>query len=311
MMSSPCNTVSAIALVMGIFLVNDVGAFQNQEIGDASIRTRWLTPTLSSSARKKTTVIFSALSAERPPESSLSGLVSGMLEAQMEIAKETRELENLTMLQSHNPGMPLLGNDGVYCILNEEQLHNFQLAHSDKLVILKFSSPVCKACRALKEKFRHLNQKPYFVGQPVVFADIVLSNNKNFRDPFRDYVTSNLKVQKIPSLQFYSPGTLLESTVGCDPETGCSWSKIKAQMIQFVEEFAPQIHPAVFEGIAVPDCNNKHISDSLEEETTEAICTAVQTTTVQASSTPSLLQSMPSRIRDILLWRREAKGTRH
>lgn len=170
-------------------------------------------------------------------ESSLSGLVNGMLQAHQEIAKETAELAQ--QLKKNNQGTPIPGKDGVYSILNEEQFRNFQLENAEKLVILKFSSPVCQACRALKQKFHNLHQSALFENKPVVFADIVLSNNKNFHDPFRDFVTSQLDVRKIPTVQFYSMGELVD-TVVCGPE-GCSWSKMKQQMISFVNQWAPKV----------------------------------------------------------------------
>lgn len=294
----------SFSALVATHLGNDakVGAFRTvRESGVPCNRAFGVTDTLPQC--RKIAALFSAHPAEQPESSSLSGLVNGMLQAQQEMAKEARELQNRANLQRHNPGMPVLGSDGVYSILSEDQLHNFQTANADKLVILKFSSPVCKACRELKQKFRHLNESPNFAGRPVVFADIVLSNNKNVQDPLRDYVTSQLRVQKIPSLQFYSDGTHLVDTVGCDPETGCSWSKIKQQMVQFVEQWAPQIQTEVTE--ASSSISDQEIVETMSEDMESINAVHTTTSTPEPIHSKTLLQSLQGRLRDALFRRRD------
>merc|ERR1719253_781691 len=96
----------------------------------------------------------------------------------------------------------------------------------------KFSSPICAACRMLKQKFQTLHRNPKFADAPVVFADIVVSNNKNVQDPFRDYITSQLQVRRTPSIHFYA-GSIVDQ-IFCDEEVGCSWPKIQQQMLDFI-----------------------------------------------------------------------------
>ncbi|KAG7337653.1 thioredoxin [Nitzschia inconspicua] len=283
---------SALVLTISLLSNATVVAFRTQEVRDVAIRIRTSRFRHGAIDSRRALMLYSAISAEQP-ESSLSGLVNGMLEAHKEIAEEAKELEDFTKLSSENPGMPLLGSDGVYNILTEEQLHNFRSAHADKLVILKFSSPVCKACRALKQKFRHLNDAPHFVGQPVVFADIVISNNKNFKDSFREYVTKQLNVRQIPSLQFYSAGNHLVNTVGCDPETGCSWTKIKQQMVEFVQKWAPEVKRRSVKGVV-----------GVLSEDTESI-THMKPSATPTTVSPSLLHAMHRRIRAVLFRHRD------
>ncbi|KAG7347574.1 thioredoxin [Nitzschia inconspicua] len=283
---------SALVLTISLLSNATVVAFRTQEVGDVAIRIQTSRFRHGAIDSRRALMLYSAISAEQP-ESSLSGLVNGMLEAHKEIAKEAKEREDITKLSSQNPGMPLLGSDGVYNILNEEQLHNFRSAHADKLVILKFSSPVCKACRALKQKFRHLNDAPHFVGQPVVFADIVISNNKNFKDSFREYVTKQLNVRQIPSLQFYSAGNHLVNTVGCDPETGCSWTKIKQQMVEFVQKWAPEVkRSSVKEVVGI-------LSEDMES------ITHMKPSGTPTTASTSLLHAMHRRIRAVLFRHRD------
>ena len=87
----------------------------------------------------------------------------------------------------------------------------------------------------LRQKFQTLHRSPKFIGKPVLFADIVISNNKKVQDPFRDYITSQLQVRRIPSIHFYAGGSDgLVDQIFCDDEGGCSWPKIQQQMLDFV-----------------------------------------------------------------------------
>lgn len=165
----------------------------------------------------------------------LSGLLGEMFEAKLEMSKENKQLESLL---TENSDMPVLGHDGIYRIVSQNQLENFKAANADKLVFLKFSSPICAACRMLRQKFQTLHRSPKFAGKPVVFADIVISNNKKVADPFRDYITSQLQVERVPSIHFYGNGGLVDE-IFCDDETGCSWPKIQQQMLDFIGQHSP------------------------------------------------------------------------
>jgi len=178
----------------------------------------------------------------------LSGLLGEMFQAKLEMSRENKELESLA---SKNSDMPTLGGDGIYRIINQKQLENFKAANADKLVFLKFSSPICAACRMLKQKFQTLHRNPKFAGAPVVFADIVISNNKRVQDPFRDYITTQLEVRRIPTIHFYAGGSGSNTDnahvdeIYCDDEGGCSWPKIQQKMLDFVgQHYTPPPIPA-------------------------------------------------------------------
>jgi hypothetical protein len=266
------------------FPVLSVQGFQTTRNHNENVhRTR--TERVQKSQHSRTTSLSSAASSSSS-SSSLSGLVGGMLKAQAEISKEKQELQQLQD-DDGDKGMPILGQDGIYKILNEEQFHNFKAAHADKLVILKFSSPVCQACRMLKEKFRSLIKSgdTRFAGQPLVFADILVSNDKRYQDPFRDYVTSKLNVQRIPSIQLLSADTLVD-TIGCAPE-GCSWTNLKQQMVAFVEEFAPTLLAPTAVVVTAPEGE----SSSLLPHTSDEIRSAKN-----KQETPTRVQSLQNRV---------------
>mmetsp|Transcript_165 Transcript_165/g.414 ORF Transcript_165/g.414 Transcript_165/m.414 type:complete len:302 (-) Transcript_165:267-1172(-) len=214
----------------------------------------------------------------------LSGLLGEMFEAKLETSRINTELESLS---SQNTDMPILGNDGVYRIISQIQLENFKAAHPDELLFLKFSSPICAACRMLKHKFQALHRSEKFAGAPVIYADIVISNNKKVPDPFRDYVTSQLQVQRVPCIHFYAGGNDSNANhIYCDEDEGaCSWPKIQQQMLEFVGRY-----------YTVPT------KTALEESSSQAALAVARTlksptTTISITATPETTNKISKRQR--------------
>lgn len=150
-------------------------------------------------------------------------------------------------------GMPRQGRDGIYEILTEQQFHNFMLENSGRLVILKFTTSYCQACKKLDQHFRHLQEDPRFnndlLEDPVVaVANVHISHNRygTLDDPFGDFVTFQLGVVSVPQVRFYANAKKIE-TITCDRTKGCSWTDIKHRIVDFVEEFASQINGKPFE----------------------------------------------------------------
>mmetsp|Transcript_11272 Transcript_11272/g.27071 ORF Transcript_11272/g.27071 Transcript_11272/m.27071 type:complete len:280 (-) Transcript_11272:210-1049(-) len=200
----------------------------------------------------------------------LSNLLGDMFQAKLEMSRETRELKSLV---SEDNDMPILGTDGIYRIINQRQLENFKAANSDKLLFLKFGSPICAACRMLKQKFQMLHRNPKFAGAPVVFADIVISNNKRVPDPFRDYITSQLEVQRIPTIHFYAGGSdAVVDQIFCEDGGGCSWPKIQQRMLDSVRQHdttptpTPQTHTASSAAAAVAPSSMPSVKMSKREK---------------------------------------------
>ena len=96
----------------------------------------------------------------------------------------------------------------------------------DKLVVVKFFAPWCKACKVLEPKFLSIVNDPQYQDLPIVFSDLSVAGNK-------DYL-KNLGVLALPSIQFYAgkEGGLVES-FPCGP------SKVpilKQKLAQLVHE---------------------------------------------------------------------------
>lgn len=135
--------------------------------------------------------------------------------------------------------------------------------HQDKLIVLRFTSPFCQACKKLKQKFKdYLNQDPRFQdGGTVVLADLMVSNNKNVEDPFTDFVTS-LGVTKIPFVQMNANGEAVDTFTCVE---GCSWPKLKSKLLGFVDKYEGTLEKAA---AAVEDSETVRVSAKAEEEDT-------------------------------------------
>ena len=138
---------------------------------------------------------------------------------------------------------------------------DFLTVNSDKLVILKISKPLCRACKMLKEKFRGIGGDEAFDGLPVVFADILTPNQPD--NPFAQYVQSHLHVVAVPSMHFYAPGNQLVANFGCGP-TQLSWTQLKQKMADFVQEWTA-VDPSTHEATAITVQAETEISSQQHE----------------------------------------------
>jgi len=125
-----------------------------------------------------------------------------------------------------NPSNDLkeLGSDGIYHIRNQEQYHEFLASNSDKIIVLKFFAPWCKACQSLDPRFQRIVDDPKYANLPLVFADLSVSENKE--------LAKRIGVLALPSVRMYAGGGLVEN-FPCGP------SKVpilKAKLDQLVHD---------------------------------------------------------------------------
>jgi thiol-disulfide isomerase/thioredoxin len=70
------------------------------------------------------------------------------------------------------PAMPSQSaQTGVYQIASEKQYDNFIKAHPEKLVVIKFYTTYCQACRMLEPKFLAVKSDPQLQHMPIVWAE--------------------------------------------------------------------------------------------------------------------------------------------
>ena len=96
-------------------------------------------------------------------------------------------------------------------------------AHPDKLVVIKFFAPWCRACKGLEPKFLQIVQDEKYQDLPLLWADLSIQHNKDF--------VKSLGVLALPSIQFYASGGRLVESFPCGP------SKVpilKRKLTQFI-----------------------------------------------------------------------------
>ncbi|KAI2500481.1 hypothetical protein MHU86_13972 [Fragilaria crotonensis] len=100
----------------------------------------------------------------------------------------------------------------IYHLCDEQQHRQFLETHRDKIVVIKYYSASCKACKALEPRFRKLarDNRGTLSHSPIVFAQIPLTHNNDF---FQDV----LQLQALPAIQIYSAGALMDS-FACPPK---------------------------------------------------------------------------------------------
>ena len=85
----------------------------------------------------------------------------------------------------------------------------FLQANPDKIVVLKFYAPWCRACKGLEPKFVQIANDPKYEGLPMVFCQMSVQGNK-------DYIKS-LGVMALPSVLIYTGIEGLTENFPCGP----------------------------------------------------------------------------------------------
>jgi len=118
-----------------------------------------------------------------------------------------------------------ISGDGIYEIDTPEEHAALIAGNQDKIILLKFFAPWCRACKGLAPKYIALAKDEKLKGLPLVFAEMSISNNKDF--------VKSLGVLALPSIQFY---------IGCEgviENFPCGPSKVpilKKKLIALINE---------------------------------------------------------------------------
>jgi len=102
-----------------------------------------------------------------------------------------------------------ISDQGIYEIETREEHAAFMGANKDKIVLLKFFAPWCRACKGLAPKFIALSKDQKLADLPLVFAEMSISNNKDF--------VKSLGVLALPSVQFYAGAEGVIENFPCGP----------------------------------------------------------------------------------------------
>mmetsp|Transcript_15418 Transcript_15418/g.22129 ORF Transcript_15418/g.22129 Transcript_15418/m.22129 type:complete len:632 (+) Transcript_15418:105-2000(+) len=160
---------------------------------------------------------------------------------------------NEVPVESQNADFPVLGNDGLYQINNAVQHKALLDANPDKLVIVKFFAPWCRACKGLAPKYLAIVHRDEYKNMPIIWAEMTIQGNK-------DYVKS-LGVLALPSMQFYA------GTEGIVENFPCGPSKVpilRAKLKKLVEDKVDPVTLTLKAPSTVEIC---------DEETEDEACT--------------------------------------
>ena len=150
---------------------------------------------------------------------------------------------------------------------------NLFATHADKRIVVKFSSRTCQACQMLQQKMRQYVHRhhahPSVSGSDesnkhddavVIFADVSVTKQAHAEQPMHPltaFVTGQLKVTRIPLVQFYAPANKrsmasgkhhhrLVDTFTCGTTTSadsssatkaCSWTEFKDKLDRFEKKY--------------------------------------------------------------------------
>mmetsp|Transcript_5342 Transcript_5342/g.15580 ORF Transcript_5342/g.15580 Transcript_5342/m.15580 type:complete len:676 (-) Transcript_5342:327-2354(-) len=105
--------------------------------------------------------------------------------------------------------IPVADENGIYEIKNKEQHQAFLKANPDKVVVLKFYAPWCRACKGLEPKFIRIRSDEKYERLPMLWAQMSIQHNK-------DYIKS-IGVLALPSVHIYAGSEGLVENFPCGP----------------------------------------------------------------------------------------------
>ena len=126
--------------------------------------------------------------------------------------------------------------------------------NQDKIIIVKFFAPWCRACKGLEPKFVQISKNPKYDGLPLVFAQLSVANSK-------EYVKA-LGVLALPSVHIYAGGEGLVENFPCGP------SKVPILKKKIAQVVNQKVDPKTFE--LKPFCDS---TNEAEPCTTRSIAT--------------------------------------
>lgn len=125
------------------------------------------------------------------------------------------ETEPVAELTRNKQGIWDLGGKADHLALLEQ--------NKDKITIVKFFAPWCRACKGLEPKFVQLSKDKKYAGLPIEFAQLSIANSK-------EYVKA-LGVLALPSIHIYAGSEGLVENFPCGPSKVPILKKKIAQVV--------------------------------------------------------------------------------
>ena len=82
-------------------------------------------------------------------------------------------------------------------------------ANPDKLMVIKFYAPWCRACKAVEPKFVQISKDDKYSDIPIIFGQLSVQHNKAF--------VKQLGILALPSIQIYAGSEGLVENFPCGP----------------------------------------------------------------------------------------------
>ncbi|KAL3826770.1 hypothetical protein ACHAXA_000596 [Cyclostephanos tholiformis] len=146
------------------------------------------------------------------------------------------------------PEFPELLSTGIYEIANADQHNAWIRANPDKLMVVKFYAPWCRACKSVEPKFLQISKDPAYAGIPIIWGQLSVQHNKAF--------VKSLDIMALPSIQIYAGSEGLVETFPCGP------SKVPMLRRKITETINDKIDPNTMT-LKYTDCTNPENAESM------------------------------------------------
>ena len=119
-------------------------------------------------------------------------------------------------------------------------------ANPDKLMVIKFFAPWCRACKSVEPKFFQISKDPKYENIPIVWGQLSVQHNKQY--------VKSLGIMALPSMQIYAGSEGLVENFPCGP------SKIPMVKRKLMETINAKVDPETF--MLKVDCTKPENSEA-------------------------------------------------
>ncbi len=139
---------------------------------------------------------------KRSNNAAMASSLQSTLTSDEEASKTESSDENI-------PEFPTMNEHGIYEILNADQHNAWLKANPDKLMVIKFFAPWCRACKSVEPKYIQISKDEKYNDIPIIFGQLSVQHNKAY--------VKSLGIMALPSMQIYAGSEGLVENFPCGP----------------------------------------------------------------------------------------------
>jgi calmodulin len=144
-------------------------------------------------------------------------------------------------------------NHGIYDLASKEEHLALLEKYPDKILIVKFFAPWCRACKGLEPKFIQISKDKKYNGLPLVFAQLSVAHSKEY--------VKGLGILALPSIHIYAGSEGLVENFPCGPSKVPVLKKKIAQVVnQKVDPKTYELKEACESGDESEPCTERSIA---------------------------------------------------